>query len=105
MIIAVTVVIIIILLLLMIIINNNNNGNVSKNQVIWLKRCFLRLYLKVFKLSVFFNVSGIWFQKEGPIKDKAFWPVFVFWKGRLSFTKLFHKLILPSSAISKTSFK
>ena len=76
MIIAVTVVIIIILLLLMIIINNNNNnGNVSKNQVIWLKRCFLRLYLKVFKLSVFFNVSGIWFQNEGPIKDKAFYSL------------------------------
>ena len=86
MIIAITVVIIIItLLLLIILINNNinNNGNVSKNQVIWLKKCFLRLCLKVFKLSVFFNVSGIWFQNEGPIKDKAFWRVFVFWKGRL----------------------
>ena len=75
MIIAIIVVIIIItLLLLIILINNNinNNGNVSKNQVIWLKKCFLRLCLKVFKLSVFFNVSGIWFQNEGPIKDKAF---------------------------------
>ena len=41
-----------------------------KNQVIWLKRCFLRLCWKVFKLSVFFNVSGIWFDKEGPIKDQ-----------------------------------
>ena len=107
MIIAVTVVIIIILLLLIILTNNNNNnnGNVSKNQVIWLKKCFLRLCLKVFKLSVFFNVSGIWFQNEGPIKDKAFWPVFVFRKGRLSFKKLFLKLILPSGANSKTSFK
>ena len=84
MIIAITVVIMIITLLLLIIsINNNNNGNVSKNQVIWLKKCFLRLRLKVFKSLVFFNVSGIWFQNEGPIKDKAFWPVFVFWKGRL----------------------
>ena len=49
-----------------------------KNQVIWLKKCFLRLCLKVFKLLVFFNVSGIWFHNEGPIKDKAFWPMFVF---------------------------
>ena len=51
MIIAITVVTIIIILLLLIIINNtiNNNGNISKNQVIWLKKCFLRLCLKVFK--------------------------------------------------------
>ena len=68
MIIAITVVIIIILLLLIILTNNNNNnnGNVSKNQVIWLKKCFLRLCLKVLKLSAFFNVSGIWFQNQGP---------------------------------------
>ena len=78
MIIVITVVIIIIILLLVIItiiINNNinNNGNVSsKNQVIWLKKSFLRLCLKVFKLLDFFNVSGIWFQNEGPIKDKFF---------------------------------
>ena len=55
MIIAITVVIIIIILLILIIIiiiindNINNNGNISKNQVIWLKQCFLRLCLKVFK--------------------------------------------------------
>ena len=69
MIIAITVVIIIILLLLIILINNdnnNNNGNVSKNQVIWLKKCFLRLCLKVFKLSVFFNVSGF----DSKMKDQ-----------------------------------
>ena len=95
MIIAVTVVIIIILLLLIILINNNNNGNVSKNQVIWLKKCFLRLSLKVLKLLAFFNVSGIWFQNQGPLKDNYFWPVFVFCKGRLSFKKLFLQLILP----------
>ena len=35
----------------------------------------------------------------------SFWPVFVFRKGRLSFKKLFLKLILPSGANSKTSFK
>ena len=93
-------------LLLIILINNiNNNGNVIKNQVIWLKKCFLRLCLKVFKLSVFFNVSEIWFQNEGPIKDKAFWPMFVFQKGCLSFKKLFLKLILPLGTNSKTSFK
>ena len=87
MIIAITVVMIIITSLLLIILTNNNinnNGNVSKNQVIWLKKCFLRLCLKVFKLSVFFNVSGIWFQNEGPIKDKAFWLVFVIQKVYLS---------------------
>ena len=55
MIIAITVVIIIIILLILIIIiiindNINNNGNISKNQVIWLKKCFLRLCLKVFKI-------------------------------------------------------
>ena len=53
MIIGITVVIIIIILLILIIIiindNINNNGNISKNQVIWLKKCFLRLCLKVFK--------------------------------------------------------
>ena len=88
MIIAITVVIKvkIILLLLIILVNNYiiNNGSVSKNQVIWLEKCFLRLCLKVFKLSVFFNVSGIWFQNEGPIKDKAFWLVFVIQKVYLS---------------------
>ena len=54
MIMAITVVIIVTLLLLIILINNdiNNNGNVNKNQVIWLKKCFLRLCLKVFKFSV-----------------------------------------------------
>ena len=60
MIIAITVVvtIIILLLLIMLISNNiNKNGNVSKNQVIWLKKCFLRSCLKVFQLSVFFNVG------------------------------------------------
>ena len=103
-----TVIIIIILLVIIIIttINNiNNKDNVNKNQVIWLKKCFLRLCLKVFKLSVFFNVSGIWFQNEGPMKDMAFWPVFVFRKSYLSFKKLFLKLILPSDVNSKTSFK
>ena len=44
--------------------NNNNNDNVNKNQVISLEKGFSRLYLKVFKLSAFFNVSGIWFQNE-----------------------------------------
>ena len=107
MIIAIIVVIIITLLLLIILISNNVNNMVMslKNQVIWLKKCFLTLCLKVFNLSVFFNVSGIWFQNEGPMKDKAFLPVFVFRKGRLSFKKLFLKLILPLSANSKTSFK
>ena len=96
-----------VLLLIIIIVNNNinNNGNFSKNQFIWLSKCFLRLCLKVFKLSVFFNVSGIWFQNKGPIKDKVFWPVFVFPKGHLSFKKLLLKLTLPSGAILKTSFK
>ena len=106
MIISITVAVIIIILLLLMILNSNiNNSNFSKNQVIWLKKCFLRLCLKVFKLLVFFNVFGIWFQNERPIKYKAFWPVFVFQEGCLSFQKLFLKLILPSGASSKTSFK
>ena len=80
MIIAITVVIMIIILLLLIfttfnnniiittLINNiNNNGNVSKNQVIWLKKCFLRLCLKVFKLSVFFNVLVFDFHDWQPV--------------------------------------
>ena len=69
MIIAIKVAIILVILLLWIIIINNNindNGNVSKNQVIWLKKCFLRLCLKVFKLSVFFNVSGF----DSKMKDQ-----------------------------------
>ena len=62
MVIAITVVITITILLLLIItiiiiiITNNNidvNDNVSKNQVIWLKKRFLRLCLKVFKSLVF----------------------------------------------------
>ena len=112
MIIVMKVVMIIIILLLLIviiiiiIIKNyiNNNGNVNKNQVILLKKYFLRLCSKVFKLSVFFTVFEILFQNEWPIKDKAFWLVFVFRKGPLSFKKLFLKLTLPSGANSKTSF-
>ena len=99
------IIIVIIIIIIIIIISNNNtnnNGNVSKSQVIWLTECFLRLCWKLLKLSVFFNVSGIWFQNEGPIKDKAFWPVFVFRKGRLSFKKLLLKLTLPSGGNSKT---
>ena len=109
--IAITVTIIIILLLEIIIIiivnniDNNNNDNVNKNEAIWMKKCFLRFCIKSFKLSAFFNVFEIWFQNEGPMKGKAFWPVFIFWKGCLSFKKLFLKLILPSGANSKTSFK
>ena len=107
MIIAIIVVLMIIILLLVIIMImiNNNNNNANKNQVIWLKKCFLRLCLKVFKLSVFFNVSGIWFQIEGPMKNEAFSSMFVFWKGCLSFKKLFLKLVLPLNANLKTSFK
>ena len=83
-IIAITI-IVIILLLVIIILNATtaiagNNDNVNKNRVIWWQKCFLRLCLKVFKLLAFFNVSRIWFQNEGPRKDKAFWPVFVFWE-------------------------
>ena len=112
MIIVMKVVMIIIILLLLIviiiiiIIKNyiNNNGNVNKNQVILLKKYFLRLCSKVFKLSVFFTVFEILLQNEWPIKDKAFWLVFVFQKGPLSFKKLFLKLTLPSGANSKTSF-
>ena len=80
MIIATTVVIIITILLfliitiIIIIINNiNSDGSINKNQVILLKKYFLKLCLKVFKLSVYFNVSGIWFRNEGPIKDKTFY--------------------------------
>ena len=65
MIIATTVVIRIIILLLSIrLINNNinNNGNVSKYQVIWLKKCFLRLCLKVFKLS--FSLMSLGFDSK-----------------------------------------
>ena len=63
MVIAITVVItitilllLIIIIIIIIIITNNNidvNDNVSKNQVIWLKKRFLRLCLKVFKSLVF----------------------------------------------------
>ena len=93
MIIAITVITIIIILLLLLIINNNNNNNdhVTKNQIIWLKKCFLRLCLLVFKLLVYVSVSGIWFQNVGPMKDKGFWPVFVFGKGRLNFKKLWRR--------------
>ena len=76
MIIAIVLVTITTILQLVTIINNN--------QVIWLNKLFLNLFLKVFKLLVFINVSGIWFQNKAPTKDKAFWPVFVFRKGRLT---------------------
>ena len=69
MVIAMIVIIIIILLLVIIKIihnnnndkNNSNNDYINKNQVIWLKKCFSGLCFKVFKLSAFFNISGIWF--------------------------------------------
>ena len=55
------IIIIIIVIVIIIIITNNNidvNDDVSKNQVIWLKKWFLRLCLKVFKLLVFFMSLG-----------------------------------------------
>ena len=68
MVIAMIVIIIIILLLVIIKIihnnndkNNSNNDYINKNQVIWLKKCFSGLCFKVFKLSAFFSISGIWF--------------------------------------------
>ena len=98
MIIATTVVIIItillfliitIIIIIIIIINNiNSDGSINKNQVILLKKYFLKLCLKVFKLSVCFNVSGIWFQNEGPIKDKTFYQ-------RLHFGK-----VVPQTSIT-----
>ena len=100
--IVITVIIIILPVIIIITINNiNNKDNVNKNQVIWLKKCFLRLCLKVFKLLAFFNVSGIRFQNEVPMKDKAFWLLLVLRKGGcLSFKKLFLKLILASGTYS-----
>ena len=55
------IIIIIVIVIIIIIITNNNidvNDDVSKNQVIWLKKWFLRLCLKVFKLLVFFMSLG-----------------------------------------------
>ena len=55
------IIIIVIVIIIIIIITNNNidvNDDVSKNQVIWLKKWFLRLCLKVFKLLVFFVSLG-----------------------------------------------
>ena len=55
------IIIIVIVIIIIIIITNNNidvNDDVSKNQVIWLKKWFLRLCLKVFKLLVFFMSLG-----------------------------------------------
>ena len=57
-----TVIIIIILVLqLVMIINNNNNynGNVNKNQVMWLKKRFLRLCLKIFKLQSNLSIADM----------------------------------------------
>ena len=57
----ITIIIIIVIVIIIIIITNNNidvNDDVSKNQVIWLKKWFLRLCLKVFKLLVFFMSLG-----------------------------------------------
>ena len=52
--------------------NNNNdnskNDNDNKNQFICWKKCFLRLCLKLFKLLSFFNVLGICFKNELPMK-------------------------------------
>ena len=55
------IIIILVIVIIIIIITNNNidvNDDVSKNQVIWLKKWFLRLCLKVFKLLVFFMSLG-----------------------------------------------
>ena len=54
--ITITILLLLIIIIIIIIITNNNidvNDNVSKNQVIWLKKRFLRLCLKVFKSLVF----------------------------------------------------
>ena len=52
-----------------------------------------------------YRLSSMSLRFDSKMKHKAFWPVFVFRRGRLSFKKLFLKLILPSCANSKTSFK
>ena len=60
-IITIIIIIVIVIIIIIIIITNNNidvNDDVSKNQVIWLKKWFLRLCLKVFKLLVFFMSLG-----------------------------------------------
>ena len=57
----ITITILLLLIIIIIIITNNNidvNDNVSKNQVIWLKKRFLRLCLKVFKSLVFLMSLG-----------------------------------------------
>ena len=54
--ITITILLLLIIIIIIIIITNTNidvNDNVSKNQVIWLKKRFLRLCLKVFKSLVF----------------------------------------------------
>ena len=66
MIIAITVVIIIIIILLLLItlINNNinNNGNASKNQVIWLKKWFLKY------LSYRFSLMSLRFDSKTKVQ-------------------------------------
>ena len=72
--------------------NNNKIMIIAKTGKIKTKPfdwTFNLIWLKLFTLL---NVCGILIQNEGPIKDKAFWPVFVFRKGLFSFKT--SKLIL-----------
>ena len=66
--IAIAIRVIILMLVIIVMINNNinDNGNVNKNQVIWLKKCFLRLCLKVFKYQFSLMPQGF----DSKMKDQ-----------------------------------
>ena len=69
------------------------------------KKYFFKLCLKLLRFLVRLSVSGVLFQKVGPIYDKASWPVLVLRNGHFNFWKLPLNLKLFSTATSKTSFR
>ena len=71
--------------------NVEHNNNANKNQAIWLKKCFLSLRIKVFKLLVFYFSLGFDSKMKDQWRTKAFWLVFAFPKDFLSF-KLFSNI-------------
>ena len=54
------------------------------------KKYFFKLCLKWLRFLVRLCVSGVLFQKVGPIHDKASWPVLVLQNGHFNFWELAH---------------
>ena len=88
------------ILIIMSIITNKNT------KISGWRNVFLRLCLKVFKLLIFFSVSGIWFQSLRPKNYKVFWSVPVLKKNvSVNVRSKFENLIQVVRTIAIEKFK